>query len=134
MMTTESKTIPFEWLFLKSEKISFPETLSKPFFTSHWHKLGHITCPFLKQSLAKKRYYFWSVIPIPRTEQKGLLTRSPWAAGGQRGDINKKGRRGTSLVAQWLRILLPMQGTRVRALVREDPTCRGATKPMCPNY
>ncbi|KAJ8788733.1 hypothetical protein J1605_005029 [Eschrichtius robustus] len=22
-----------------------------------------------------------------------------------------------------------MQGTRVRALVREDPTCRGATKP-----
>ena len=23
-----------------------------------------------------------------------------------------------------------MQGTRVRALVQEDPTCRGATKPM----
>ena len=29
---------------------------------------------------------------------------------------------GTSLVAQWLRICLPMQGTWVRALVREDPT------------
>ena len=28
-----------------------------------------------------------------------------------------------SLVAQWLRIRLPMQGTRVRALAREDPTC-----------
>ena len=41
---------------------------------------------------------------------------------------------GTSLVAQWLRIHLPMQGTRVRALVREDPTCRGATKPMRRNY
>ena len=27
----------------------------------------------------------------------------------------------TSLVAQWLRICLPMQGTRVRGLVREDP-------------
>ena len=39
-----------------------------------------------------------------------------------------------SLVAQWLRIHLPMQGTRVRALVREDPTCRGATKPMHHNY
>ena len=39
-----------------------------------------------------------------------------------------------SLVAQWLRIGLPMQGTRVRALVREDPTCRGATKPVCHNY
>ena len=36
-----------------------------------------------------------------------------------------------SLVAQWLRIRLPMRGTRVRALVWEDPTCRGATKPMC---
>ena len=41
---------------------------------------------------------------------------------------------GTSLVAQWLRIHLPMQGTQVRALVREDPTCRGATKPLCHNY
>ena len=39
-----------------------------------------------------------------------------------------------SLVAQWLRIRLSMQGTRVRALVREDPTCRGATKPVRHNY
>ncbi|KAJ8776578.1 hypothetical protein J1605_015167 [Eschrichtius robustus] len=39
-----------------------------------------------------------------------------------------------SLVAQWLRIRLPMQGTRVQALVREDPTCCGATEPMCHNY
>ena len=46
----------------------------------------------------------------------------------------KKLRRGASLVAQWLRIRLPMQGTRVQALVREDPTCRGATKPVRHNY
>ena len=39
-----------------------------------------------------------------------------------------------SLVAQWLRICLPMQGTRVRALVWEDPTRRGATRPMSHNY
>ena len=39
-----------------------------------------------------------------------------------------------SLVAQWLRICLPMQGTRVRALVWEGPTCRGATKPVSHNY
>ncbi|KAJ8791388.1 hypothetical protein J1605_004335 [Eschrichtius robustus] len=39
-----------------------------------------------------------------------------------------------SLVAQCLRIRLPMQGTRVRALVREDPTCRGATKPVHHSY
>ena len=41
---------------------------------------------------------------------------------------------GVSLVVQWLRIRLPMQGTRVRALVQEDPTHHGATKPVCHNY
>ena len=40
----------------------------------------------------------------------------------------------TSLVAQWLRICLPMQGTRVWALAQEDPTCHGATKPVRHNY
>ena len=44
--------------------------------------------------------------------------------------INKR----ASLVAQWLRIRLPMQETQVRSLVQEDPTCRGATKPVCRNY
>ena len=39
-----------------------------------------------------------------------------------------------SLVAQWLRIRLPVQGTRVRALIWEDPTCRGETKPVRHNY
>ena len=42
--------------------------------------------------------------------------------------------QGTSLVVQWLRIHLPVQGTQVRALVREDPTCRRATKPVRHNY
>ena len=46
----------------------------------------------------------------------------------------KKDIPGTSLVAQWLRICLPMQGTGVRALVREDPTCHRATKPVHHNY
>ena len=41
---------------------------------------------------------------------------------------------GLPLVTQWLRVRLPMQGTWVQALVREDPTCRRATKPMCHNY
>ena len=36
----------------------------------------------------------------------------------------------TPLVAQWLRIHLPMQGTWVLSLVQEDPTCCEATKPM----
>ena len=41
---------------------------------------------------------------------------------------------GTSLVAQWLRIRLPIQGTWVRSLVQEDPTCHGAPKPLRHNY
>ena len=40
----------------------------------------------------------------------------------------------TSLVVQWLRICLPMQGTWVWALVWEDPTCCRATKPVCHKY
>ena len=48
--------------------------------------------------------------------------------------VKKKKKIGTSLVAQWLRILLPTQGTWVLALVQEDPTCHGATKPTRHNY
>jgi len=39
-----------------------------------------------------------------------------------------------SLVVQWLRICLAMQGTGVQSLVREDPTCLGTAKPMLHNY
>ena len=48
--------------------------------------------------------------------------------------LDKNLQKRTSLVAQWLRIRLPMQGTRVRSLVQEDPTCRRATKPVHHNY
>ena len=40
----------------------------------------------------------------------------------------------TFLVVQSLRICLQMQGTQVPSLVREDPTCRGAAKPVHHNY
>ena len=46
----------------------------------------------------------------------------------------KKKKLGASLVAQWLRVCLLMQGTRVRALVWEDPTCHGAAGPVSHNY
>ena len=38
------------------------------------------------------------------------------------------------LVAQWLRIHLPMQGSQVPSLLPEDPTCCRATKPVHHNY
>ena len=40
----------------------------------------------------------------------------------------------TSLVVQWLRIHLPMQGTWVESLVPEDFTSLRATNPMYHNY
>ena len=39
-----------------------------------------------------------------------------------------------SLMGQWLRIHLPMQGTQVQSLVREEPTCRGAAKSTWRKY
>ena len=39
-----------------------------------------------------------------------------------------------SLVAQWIGIHPPVQETWVQSLIREDPTCCGATQAVCPNY
>ena len=39
-----------------------------------------------------------------------------------------------SLVAQWIRICLPMQEAWVWALIQEESTCFGATKPIHHNY
>ena len=44
-----------------------------------------------------------------------------------------KGSR-TSMVVQWLRTHLPMQGARVPSLVQKDSTCREAAKPGGHNY
>ena len=40
----------------------------------------------------------------------------------------------TSLVVQWIKTCLPVQGTRVWSLVWEDFTYWGATKPVCHKY
>ena len=40
----------------------------------------------------------------------------------------------TSLMVQWIRIRLPMQGTWIWSLSQEDSTCLGATKPIYRNY
>ena len=66
-----------------------------------------------------------------------VLVSHIWGNAGCRDynqQLRSKTRFWASLVAQRLRICLPMQGTRVRALVREDPTCHGATRPVSHNY
>jgi len=56
---------------------------------------------------------------------------------GQRHFIHSGGTKeeiGTSLVVQWIKICLPVQGTWVQSLVREDPTGHGITKPIHHSY
>ena len=57
-----------------------------------------------------------------------------WEKSFNSGNNSMKDLKGTSLVIQWLRIHLPMQGTQVRSLVWEDPTCHKATKRVYHNY
>ena len=66
---------------------------------------------------------------------RSLLGYSPW--GCKELDMTEhrhKDKTGKSyrisLVAQWLRICLPMQVTQVWSLVWEDPTCCRETKPV----
>ena len=63
-----------------------------------------------------KHLYFYNV---PRDFPGGAVVKNPPAR--------------ASLVAQWLGVCLLMQGTRVRALVWEDPTCHGAAGPVSHN-
>ncbi|KAJ8779821.1 hypothetical protein J1605_012203 [Eschrichtius robustus] len=67
------------------------------------------------------------------TRVRALVWEDPTCRGATGPEV-KKCFVGASLVAQWLRIRLPMQETQVRALVRGDPTCCGATKPVRHNY
>ena len=96
-------------------------------------------CPFLH-----RKGTFQSLLPFPVLNQK-LISENRmvvvrdcrewemrWHRSKQMFSYKKK--LWASLVAQWLRIHLLMQGTRVWALVQEDPTCRGATKPVSHNY
>ena len=76
----------------------------------------------------------WPIIIIPESLQKNCRehgTTDP-AREGKTADYTSDW--GASLVVQWLRIHLAMQGTQVRSLVLEDPRYQGATKPVCHNY
>ena len=72
-------------------------------------------------------------IPTSKMWQYSQKLQS-WNQSNEEISVLKTKTPGTSLVAQWLRICLPVQGTRVQALVQEDPTCCGATKPVRHNY
>ena len=73
--------------------------------------------------------------------QRSLVAYNPW--GCKESDTTERWTQqwfkrttftGTPLGVQWLRVPLPIQGTRVRLLVWEDSTCHRATEPMHHDY
>ena len=71
-------------------------------------------------SMGFSRQEYWSGVPLPSPHHTWIIAKPLFLKQGAR----------TSLVEQWIGIHLPMQGTQVRFLVWEDPTCRRGTKPM----
>ena len=71
--------------------------------------------------------------PTPEMEQDAMTPPIPTMSFPFLLSV-KKLQPGASLVAQWLRICLPVQGTRVRALVWEDPTCCRAARSVSHKY
>ena len=74
------------------------------------------------------------IFTIPTIRQNSTICKSLiWNT-----HINEKNIYKIHIRLPWWRsgwgVCLPVQGTRVRALVREDPTCRGATGPVSHNY
>ncbi|KAJ8780507.1 hypothetical protein J1605_011508 [Eschrichtius robustus] len=70
--------------------------------------------------------------PQPRRPVSAPHTLTPLAHGAEADTARprKWGFPGGAVVKN----RLPMQGTQVRALIQEDPTCCGATKPVCHDY
>ena len=85
-------------------------------------------CPLLKTSLSPSVPKLSNSLLTSSYKILNTLCPSIFFAG-----FKIKSKPRASLVAQWLRICLLMQGTRVRALVWEDPTCHGAAGPVSHN-
>ena len=125
------------WRFLKKVNIELPHDPAIPLLGIYPREMKILytkTCTWrLTAALcitAKK----WKQLKCPSTDE--WVSQMWYTHTVEYYLVIKRNERliGASLAAQWLRIRLPVQGTRVRALVWEDPTCRGATKPMRHNY
>ena len=125
-------------LFLSIPKIIFINTtiahLFKSLVTGPWRMC--VISTFRRSQIPDLnvllRYGFW--IDSGVTAYKFVVKCDMEVTACPRAPLLQGLMRRASLVVQWLRIRLPMQGTQVRALVQEDPTCRGATKPVRHNY
>ena len=77
-------------------------------------------CCFLFNPLAQAKIInLLHIDEISQSTQQNTLLKKVW---------------GGFLMAQWLRIHLPMQETQVQSLIWEEPPCCGATESMHHNY
>ena len=93
-----------------------------------WMDLEIVILSAISQQRKTNIIYYLHVESKKKKIQMNLFTKQ------KQTHRHRKQTYGASLVAQWLGIRLPMQGARVCAPVREDPTCRGAARPVSHNY
>ena len=96
----------------------------------NWGKfLGCLGFPGSQLSSLSLHFFLKVFIKWPPGNRKH--DASSWVC---QGSLHLKAKEyQTSLVVQWIRIHLLMKETWVQAVVHEDPTCHGSTKPMHPN-
>ena len=105
------KSLRFPWGFSWLRSIS-DHIFKKWSFTFYFNQC----CPLWNHSVHK---YVWASTNVPDIMRSIVMYKSQcW----------------TPLMAHWLRVRLPMEGTRVQSLVWEHPTCCKATKPVHHNY
>ena len=90
----------------------------------------NVSALVLRNDIDGKHHLFWDKTAWPGRISRGLRWPSRYSLTWSQ----PKHTMGVSLVVQWLKICLAMQGTEVRSLVWEDSTCCRTTKPMYPNY
>ena len=92
------------------------------------HKLNRMTtCPS-----SSPRCVWCVYMYIPKCWKQILKYLNTWMSTEALFTTAKKVETGTSRVAQWLSISLPMQRTQVQTLLRDDSTCLGAASPCVP--
>ena len=119
-------TIPSDIQDVEQLRISYIASKNVKWY-SHFGKVWQLTLQLQCDPAFPNPRYIYQEKWKPMSTQKQIMFTALHSC------LSKAGHRA-SLVAQWLGICLPTQGTRVRALVWEDPTCRGAARPVSHNY